>query len=38
MSQTQKQQLLVLERVSHTFRTAVKSELQVLKNINVSIN
>ncbi|MFM8316261.1 MAG: ABC transporter ATP-binding protein, partial [Deltaproteobacteria bacterium] len=38
MGQTQKQPLLVLERVSHTFRTAQKSELQVLKNINVSIN
>ena len=38
MINAQKEQLLVLERVSHTFRTKVKSELQVLKNINVSIN
>lgn len=38
MGNSKKEQLLVLERVSHTFRTAIKSELQVLKNINVSIN
>jgi len=38
MTQSSKEPLLVLERVSHTFRTEVKSELQVLKNINVAIN
>ncbi|MBM4304851.1 MAG: ATP-binding cassette domain-containing protein, partial [Deltaproteobacteria bacterium] len=38
MTQSSKEPLLVLERVSHTFRTEVKSELQVLKNINVGIN